>query len=576
MKKAFIFVIILPLMVMTARAQFTRVQKKEVPPVQKTKPTVVASNPILVGTVIQPSGNFTNPSNTFTLPDGKRVTMTMRQSPKNLPNNFGGVVDERIDGTSKDDNGGIICNSEVKTINAQSSTFMNVNYNQQAIHIFPGAIYTYANFFSGNFRAMEQGRNPINISTDNLANSSGATFEEVQNPTNDNIKAKIATIIRQFSTTTGSAGIQYRVFTSDNDAELSIKLSAGGGYAGFKASAAVSTQQITKRYYLTIDAIKPLYTLTTSMPANGYFADKSVEANNQNLIVLKSVTYGTRVLANLEINLQTQMDDIQFKASFGADSGKGVSANASATFNYLKNTKAASTTANVYVVGGPLNTTLFETDKLQQQIMELISRCNYQTAQPIAYSFTDITGNVLGIETATDRFTTTKCVPKGSVFKLVTATVQLSTGKENKEQGSNAAISLFNSDNVEVFESLSNNIEFKSQNEIALSVRRVKPDNQPKADSQPIADRYLDATAFSRNGGFIDIFFEPKQIFLDFDTWNINSAVVTLTFMDQNGAQDVRQINFSNASALLQKNQQRLRLPFDKNYNAGGAFLPGL
>lgn len=549
---------------MTSQAQFTKIQKTQAPPVKKTPPTVVNNTPVFTATVIQPpaAGNFTNPSNTFTLPDGKKVTMTLRQSPINLPANFGGVVNEKVEGTSKDQNGAMNCVSEVKSINAQSSTFMNVNYNQQAIHIFPGAIYTYANFFSGNFRALEQGRNPINISTDNLANSTGSVFEEVQNPTSDNIKAKIAGIIRQFSTTSGSAGIQYRVFTSDNDADLSIKLSAGGGYAGFKASAAVSTQEITKRYYLTIDAIKPLYTLTTSMPANGYFSDKSIEANNQNLVVLKSVTYGTRVLANLEITLQTQMDDIQFKASFGADSGKGVSANASATFNYLKTSKAASTTANVYVVGGPLNTTLFETDKLQQQIMELISRCNYQTAQPIAYSFTDINGNVLGIETATDRFTTTKCVPKGSIFKLQNATVQIMTGKENKEQGSNATISLVNSNNVIVLENSSNNLEFKSQNDITLN-------------SRGLADNYLAETSFSK-GGFLDIFFDPKQIFLDFDTWSINSVSLSLTFIDQNGALLSKQINFSNAQVLLQKNQQRLRLPFDNNYNAGSGFLPGL
>ena len=564
MKKATILIIPFLLAVIVSQAQFRQVIQKKEASAPKSQPTVVNNPKVLVGTVYNSTGNFNNPSNTFTLPDGQRVTMTLRQNPQNLPANFGGVVKEHVDRTVNSVNHeGLNCVTEVKSINAQSSTFMNVNYNQQAIHIFPGAIYTYTNFFSGNFRALEQGRNPISISTDNLANSSGAVFESVQDPTSDNIRSKIANIVRTFSTTTGSAGIQYRIFTSENDAELSIKLSAGGGYAGFKASAGLATQQTEKKYYLTIDAIKPLYTLITTMPANGYFADKSIEANNPNLVVLKSVTYGTRVLANLEINLQTQKDDIDFKASFGVDSGKGVSANAFATFNYLKTAKSASTTANVYVVGGPLNITLFETDKLQQQITELIARCNYQTAAPIAYSFTDINGNVLGVESSTDKFTTYKCVPKGSLFKLISATVQIQTGKENKEQGSNASISLYNSDNVEVFQSPSNNIEFKSQNDIALNSRNL-PDN------------YIAESTFTRNGGYIDIFFQPKPIFLDFDTWNINSAVVTLTFMDQNGAQNVRQINFSNAAVLLQKNQQRLRLPFDKNFNAGGAFMPGL
>lgn len=563
MNKTLFFTISFLLTVYSMQAQFQQISKK--PGAVKKSTPIVVDGPKVIGTVIQPpSGNFSNPSNIFTLPDGKRVTMTLLQNPQNLQNTFGGIVKENVQTSGKTDNGDFTCVSETKTINAQSATFMNVNYNQQSIHLYPGAIYTFANFFSGNYRALEQGRNPITIATDNLANSTGSVFEEVQNPTGDNIRTKIASIIRPFSTTAGSAGIQYRVFTSSNDAELSIKLSAGGGYAGFKASGGFSTQQVEKKYYLTIDAIKPLYTLTSSIPANGYFADKSIEANNKNLIVLKSVTYGTRVLANLEITLQTQKDDVDFKASFGVDSGKGVSANAFATFNYLKNSSSASSTANVYIVGGPLNTTLFDKDKLQEQITDLIARCNYQTAQPLAYSFTDINGNVLGIETATDKFTVPRCVPKGSVYKLSSATMQLYTGKDNKEQGSNASFYLSNSDGVIVFENTGNNIEFKSQNDISLSKKAG------------LSDDYILQSAFAKNGGYIDIFFDPKPIFLDYDAWNINSATVTLNFVDQNGAVDVRTLNFNNAAALLQKNQQRLRLPFNNAFVAGGAFMPGL
>ena len=563
MKQIFLIAFGSCLMVNCLQAQFIKVQRTSTTTTKQTP--MVVEGPKVIGTVITPVvGNFTNPSNTFTLPDGKRVTMTLRQNPQNLQNTFGGIVKETSATSAKSDNGDFVCATETKSINAQSSTFMNVNYNQQAIHLFPGAIYRFTDFFSGNYRPLETGRNAITIATDNLANSTGTVFEEVVNPTADNIRTKIATIIRPFSTTTGSAGIQYRVFTSNNDAELSIKLSAGGGYAGFKASGGFSIQEIEKKYYLTIDAIKPLYTLTTSVPANGFFSDKSIEANNPNLIVLKSITYGTRVLANLEITLKTLKDDVDFKASFGADSGKGVSANAFATFNYLKTSSAASSSANVYVVGGPLNTTLFDKDKLQEQITELIARCNYQTAQPLAYSFTDINGNVLGVETATDRFTVQRCVPKGSVYKLVSATMQLYTGKENKEQGSNAAFYLTNSNGVIVFENTVNNIEFRSQNDIGLGMKPGMPDDQ------------LLTSAFTSNGGYLDIFFEPKPIFLDFDTWNVNSATLTLTFQDQNGATDVRNINFNNAAALLQKNQQRLRLPFNRDFIGGGALLPGL
>lgn len=566
MKKTLSLLLALVALATVSSGQFNRAKTLPADKPVKNIPIKTTTPPRTIGTVMMPpapTGNFNNPSTVFTLPDGKRVTMTMRQNMPNLPQNIGGVVNERTESSRKESGAdGSTCTVETKMLNAASSTFMNVNYNQQAINIFPGAIYRFSDFFSGNYRPLEQGRNPINISTDNLANTSGAVFRTVQNPTGEEIRQQIANIIQPFSTSTGSAGLQYRIFTAENDAELSIKLSAGGGYAGFKASGGFSTQQTEKSYYLTIDAIKPLYTITTSFPANGYFSDKNQETNNPNLIVLKSVTYGTRILANVEVNIATQKDDIDFKASFGADSGKGVSANFSATFNYLKSNKSSRSTVNVYVVGGPINTTIFDKDKLQEQITELLGRCNYQTAQPIAYSFTDINGNVLGMESATDRFTSRKCVPAGSVYKLISATLQVSSGTDTKEQGSNVSFTLVNSNGYQVYESNDNNIEFRNQNDVTLNLRNV-PENQ------------LTSTAFG-NGGYLDVFMEPKQIFLGWDAWNFNGATLTLLFQDQNGAQMPYQMNFSNARAVLTKNQQRLRLPFNNRFSAGGAFMPGL
>lgn len=567
MKKSISMLFVAATLVTAAQAQFKRPVKSGTP--VKTMPVQVNTQPKMTGTILTPvavsGANFNDPSTQFTLPDGRRISMTVKKNIPNLPSNIGGVVRENVSSAHRETSGTDNCLVETKTISATSPSFMNVNYNQQSINIFPGAIYRFSDFFGGNFRNYEQGRNPINISTDNLANSTGSVFKTVQNPTGENIRQEIANIIRPFSTTTGSAGIQYRIFTSENDADLSLKLSAGGGYAGFKASAGINTQQTEKRYYLTIDAIKPLYTLTTSIPANGFFSDKSIPANlaNSNLMVIKSVTYGTRVLANLEVTVATQKDEIDFKASFGADSGKSVSMNFSAMFNYLKSTKSASSTANVYVVGGPLNVTLMEKDKLEAQITDLISRCNYQTAQPIAYSFIDIDGNVLGIQSATDQFMTRKCTPAASVYKLINAQVRIMTGDDNKEQGSNAILELVNSRGAHIMENNNNNIEFRSQNEITLNRRSNIPENDM-------------ATAAFSNGGYLDVFFEPKQIVFGFDAWKIRSVQITLTFQDQTGAQDVKQINFDNAQALLQKNQQRLRLPFNGLFNAGGPFMPGL
>lgn len=546
-----------------AHSQFQRTVKKPAA-TTTTRPIKQVSNtpPRVIGTVIQGNSSFTNPTNVYTQPDGGRLYTTIRQNPQNVNNTLGGVIKETISSRTEETSGASKCVSEVKNINAMSTTFMNVNYNQQAIHIFPGAIYSFTNFFSGNYRPMEQGRNPITISTDNLANSTGATYKDVANPTMNNINNEIANIIRPFSTTTGSANIQYRVFTSDNDADLSIKLNASGGYAGFKASGGFQVSSKEKKFYLTIDAIKPLYTLTTSVPANGFFSDKSIETSNQNLMAIKSVTYGARVLANLEITLNTNKDLVDFMASFGADSGKGVSANASATFNYLKNSSAASTTANVYVIGGPMNTTIFSTDKLQEQIMTLLSNCNYQSAQPISYSFMDMNGNILGIETATDKFTVRKCLPANSLYRLTDVNVTMVTGKDNKEQGSNVQVELYNGNKRMLGENVNGNIEFRSTNDMGFQI----------SPSLPFEEVSIER--FQQSGGYVDIFFEPKPIFLDFDAWNLSSAVITLTFRDQNNAIETRQIQYNSIGVLMQKNQQRLRLQFNGQFQNVGAFMP--
>ena len=133
------------------------------------------------------------------------------------------------------------------------------------------------------------------------------------------------------------------------------------------------------------------------------------------------------------------------------------------------------------------------------------------------------------------------------------------------EQGSNAIISLTNSNNMVVFENSNNNIEFKNSNDVVLNARALPTSYN---------DQFLE-TAFSTNGGYIDIFLEPKPVLFAWDDWQIRSVNVVFIFEDQYKAIQHRQFNF-NASVYLKKDQQRVRLPFDGMFNAGGVFMPGL
>lgn len=532
----------------TTQQQNTTIQQTQTTvPVTKTATNMVEKTNTSVAN---------NLSTTYTMPDGNRMSIFLKKNAANFPQNFGGTVNEKVHNKTEGSSADMDCVTEVRTISAQSASFMNVNYSSQSIHLYPGAIYKFNEFFSGNYRPVEQGRTPITIRTDNLANTTGPVFQTINDPNAGNISTGINAIIQPFSTSNGSSNLQFRIFQSENDAELAIKLSAGGGYGGFKASGGFNFSQTEKKFFLTIDVIKPMYSITTSVPANGYFNDPSFVAANPQLIVLQSVTYGTRILANVEITINTQEDAANFKASFGKEGE--VSANASVTFEYLKKSRSASSTINGFVVGGPLQTTIFNKDKLLEEITSLLTQCNYQSARPIAYSFADMNGNVMGVETATDKFPVVKCTPKGTVQYLTGATVQIMTA-EKKEQGSNASVDLFNSNNQLLFDNNQNNTEFTGQNDIVLNKRNI-------------SNEYFLETGFGKSGGYIDIFFEPKQTVFEWDAWKINQVTLLLYFKDQYGTPSTKSIQFQ-TNVNLQKNQQRLRLPFSNLYQPGSAYL---
>jgi hypothetical protein len=557
----------------------------------KTKPTTTqpaAPQPMQVtpkantGMVIGGVANtFSNPSYTYTMPDNTRVTTKLVVNPQNANSNFGGSVRENIiNSTPSTSNASMNCVTVTKTITAESASFMNSNYSSQSPYIYPGAIYRFTDFFGGTYAMLENGRNPIEVSTDNLANSTGPVFRQVAVPTANNIRTEIANILRPFENSGGGRNIQYRVYSTTNDAELTVKANAGGGFAGFKASGSFSTSNKNEYYYLTIDAIMPMFTLMTSLPANGYFSDKSIESNNKDLIVIQNVVYGCRVLANVEIKKSSNQDDVNFKASF--ESG---SINANAAFDYLKKSNSVTTTVNGFVVGGPEGTTMFNKDRLFEDIQDLLGRATYKAARPIAFTLTDVSGRTLGIQTATDQYTEIVCTPKSSLYKLVSARVEVNTGSNDpKNDGSKAYFKLFNSLGITVASSTgNNNIEFPVNSfksfDLVVAPTDERYGSMPGADAlrkaQP-ANLNDAANLESFKSGYLDITFDAVQIGLGWDEWQITRGVVYLQFQDQNGAgMPPVVLNYNNLNVYLKKDRGTLRLPFNANggiFSAGGAF----
>jgi hypothetical protein len=559
------------LMQFSIQAQEKMYQKVEGTPkkVRGTPMQVDGNKGQILGTVINTGVLVTPPANlnafpaksvVRVLPDGRRMTVSMSKDVANIPTNIDGAVKESVLGENTTPQGMYDKKVITKTISAESNSFMDVNIANQSSRIFPGAIYDCASFFAGSM-PMGNARNPFTIYSDNTNNTSGSLSAQVADGQQSSIYNAISSITTRFSNTVGSANLQYRSFRSFNDADLSIKISASGAYAGFSASGGYNMNTSETTLFLTIDAIKPMYSVSTQVPTNGYFTDPNVGAAS-NLMVINRVTYGSRILANLRVVIKTRKDAADFAARYGVSDATFVQA----SFGLVKNNNSVESSVNAYVVGGPMTTTTFNRDNLEQEIRALLTQCNYQTAQPISYSFTDLSGNQLGARSATDVFDEIITTPKDAIYRCTSAAVEISTSDDNKENGSNASISLNSNAPGLAAEQPNNNTEFpnNSMNNIGLLCNNNN-------------DNLLLSNFTSGDNNQLHIFLEPKPIFFGFDAWKIRKVTLVLNFTDQFGnayPAGPRRIEMNNSTATLEKNKQRLVCYFDRNFQSTNSSQP--
>ncbi len=153
---------------------------------------------------------------------------------------------------SSQDMGNKICTTKSFRSCRKSSSFMNANLSQQATYLTPGTLYSFNDFFSGNFKEHNTARNPVTLISDNTTNTTGQVSENVQSPSLATLVTAVGSLTRSYSTSSGSSSLQYRIFISDNESDLSIKLTGGGGYAGFQASASYINNLSNMTYFLRL------------------------------------------------------------------------------------------------------------------------------------------------------------------------------------------------------------------------------------------------------------------------------------------------------------------------------------
>jgi len=433
------------------------------------------------------------------------------------------------------------CKVNKVTFTAESTTFMNGN-NSNLIRLYPGAIYTFDDFFGGGYNEIVTGRNPIRIYTDQPVKAGGVSVITVNNPsgaTVNDASTGLPVIRNSINQGGGGTDIKYRSFSSNSAAEMAIKVSAGGSYSGFSASASFSTSSVNNRYYLTIDVVKPMFTVKAEKPANGFFNDPAVAAT-PNMLYVKEITYGTRILANIELTLDKREDAMKFNAEYGAKGGVNFNLGGEFLSKASKETK----TVNAYVIGAPNTASTFNVDKLDEEIRAMLATCTFQHARPIYYTMGDMNGSTVSALSATDEYTERLCVPDNLVYTLKEATVEINTGADNKEAPSGVAMWLYNQNvnRAVYYQPIENSkVEFPANKTSTFGLMKYT-NNTP--------DYTLES--LERDGLRLSIYYTAN---FPLDAWKISGVTLVLKFVDQNGTPHPtlgnKRIQLNNAETFL-------------------------
>ncbi len=452
------------------------------------------------------------------------------------------------------------CTVTNESVNAQSTTFMNASKNEQGNHLYPGAIYTFDDYASGNFKAYENGLNPIDVYTNTQV---GVNSFTVQSPTAPSIRQAISNIIGQFAPFQGGATVIQQTLYTDNLTDLSIAISAGGAYDGYSGSDSYNHNQSEHHIYITLDAIKSLYTISVHRPANGYFANGQMPNTNAPLVMVQDVTYGARLLANIDITISSRTDMNKFQFAYNA-----IAANGFVNVDALAHDASITYKINAYMVGVPTSTGIITTlQNFQQQLNNIFSQSNYRNAVPIQYSLTDLDGNYLGVESMTDQFTVRNCTPAQDKYTLQSVFFSLRSGADGKNDDSRFDLSVGmdggNGIKNGIGQFSDNQTEYKSGSSLPSQPIIVTNDaNHPNGYT-------LDDF---KNGGYVDFYLSCAASLFKSDDWDIAGGQVTFNFVSQKGNpppfSTVVQIpNFRLSSSTNGFTTGNQTIWFDKNFN---------
>ena len=349
------------------------------------------------------------PSKLYTYPDGSksRVSVSVTSNGSKWPNNLNNPNIKSKTSSSPDS-----CSCIVQTVSlsSNSTNFMNNNFANNATYLLPGAVYYYDDLMNGKFKQITDTRYPIILTTDN-SNIDGDSYVVIENPDQVNLQDGVTKLKQRFTkdiNLVGNGTYPYKVYESSNSSDMSLKIGADVTGYGFSASADYGRSSSSHDEKLTVDAYKELFSISAAIPTDstfkGYF--KTYPDDTHFPVIISSVHYGERVLANMEAKFKSQSEAADLNASYD-----GFIAKADVALSYFSSSSSIENNINAYYVGGPSQYTTLSFDKkdLENQLKNFFSNVTYQTTQPISYELQDLYGNPIAAVSATDNFAVPLC-----------------------------------------------------------------------------------------------------------------------------------------------------------------------
>ena len=172
---------------------------------------------------------------------------------------------------------------------------------------------------------------------------------------------------------------------------------------------------------------------------------------------------------------------------------------------------------------------------MEGAIQELVSKVTYATSRPISYTLSDLQGNIIGVESATDIIKERNCSPILAPKKVTSALISWKTGDDNKNNETKYTLAVYQKQKnfpapSSIVCDVNDKSKFANQESLVAWYNDCKNINYTENEDAPPISLNINNDIISngfKEGGVIQLHMESPN-----DTWKISSLILTLHYDD--------------------------------------------